>query len=45
MNYLRLAENFLVSTACLFLVVFQLAVKVFGGFAATSAKIWLWLAV
>jgi len=26
-------------TACLFLVVFRLAVKIFGGFTATSAKI------
>jgi len=28
-------------TACLFLVVFRLAVNIFGGFAATSAKIGL----
>ena len=35
--YLRLADNFV--AACLFLVIFRLAVNIFGGFSAIYAKI------
>ena len=42
MNYFAASREFCGGlTACLFFVVFRLAVKIFGGFAATSAKIGL----
>jgi len=40
MNYFAASREFCGGlTACLFFVVFRLAVKIFGGFAAISAKI------
>ena len=42
MNYFAASREFCDGlTACLFFVVFRLAVKICGGFAATSAKILL----